>query len=178
MPCNFDSIEEFRVLDRLLLPLPNGHPPMWRLHVVQLTASGDRVYNFVGSSTPTSRFTVGCFALYPDDVMRTAADTADWCNGAWPLLRHTPGPFQWHAVNLMLSEWVNRLGLFELNDIRMLPWSCDAWSVRYDEGPHIVRRFAWFGSGEKVPTAWFILQAYCTRLAEQSLRATPSGRRP
>lgn len=181
MSCNFDSAEEFTALDRLRLPMPKSHTAVWRLHIVHLQTAPlarTRVYDFFGSSTRTGRFTAGCFALYPEDILRTAADTAEWCHGAWPFFRHTPGPFQWHPVNLMLGEWVDRLGLFELNDLPMMPWSCDAWSVRYDEGPHVVRRFAWFGSGEKIPPAWFILQAHCVLLAERSLRATPSGRRP
>lgn len=179
MSCNFDSVDEFAVLDRLQLPVPRRLPPMWRLHAVQLRpGAGDRVYNFVGTSTGGSRSTHGCFAFYPDDVMRVAADTAEWCHGAWPLLRPTPGPLRWMPLESALCEWVMRFGLFELTDIRMLPWSDVGWSMRYAEGRHVIRHFAWFGADDRVPPAWLTLQDACHELAIQALRAAPSARRP
>jgi len=110
MSCNFDSIDEFSALDRLQLRVPRSLPPLWHLHIVQLTRAGDRVYNFVGTSTGSTRSTHGSFALYPDDVMRVAADTGDWCHGAWPLFRPTPGPLRWLPVESALCEWVMMCG--------------------------------------------------------------------
>lgn len=104
--------------------------------------------------------------------------TAEWCNGAWPLLRHVPGPFHWFRANSFLSQFVAHLGLVQLTDIRMMPWSTEAWYVRFDDGPHTLRRFAWFAGGDPIPPAWFMLQQHCVLVAERSLRATPSSRRP
>ena len=177
MSCNFDSIDEFTALDRLRLPMPKNLPPVWRLHVVQLRpgyGGGDRVYDFYGASTGTAWLTAGCFALCPEDAMQVAHDTAKWCHDAWPVLRPVPGPHHWISVSPAINQFVDKLGVFRLDDIRMLPWSSEAWYLRFDDGPHVVRHFAWFARDESLPPAWQVVQRACHQLAARRLRATPS----
>lgn len=63
---------------------------------------------------------------------------------------------------------------FELNDIRMRPWSEVGWSLRYQEGRHTIRHFAWLAPDDRVPQAWLTVQDACHELAVRSLRATSS----
>lgn len=174
MSCDFDLPEHYAVLDRLRLPPPPNFRKSWRVDVVQIRpGAGDRIFNFLGVGIGPNNPALGCFALYRDDIVRTASDTAEWCRNAWPLLRRPCGPHRWRLVGSEPSQWATRLMQFDLVSQRRLPWSQVGWFVRLDDGRHTFRRSAWFVAGAEIPPAWLRVQQFCHQLAADALRAVP-----
>jgi hypothetical protein len=169
MSCRFNSADECAVLDRLRVAPPKGTKANWRLHVVELRSKGsDRVYDFFGASGMSA----GCFSIYPDNIFVTAENTAWWCNEAWPLLRHTPGPHRWLTIGAGLSRFISSYALFQANDVGATDDAETCWYFRFDESAFTLRKFAWFQNGRIDSAPWSLLQSLCHQLAAHSLRDT------
>jgi hypothetical protein len=167
MCCRFESLDEIAALDRLRLSLPPHATPKARLTAYHLRpGKGDRIYDFI----VTGKVVAGCFANYPDDVVRTAYDTAEWCAGAWPWFRRAPGPHVWISRPLAFARFVQRCEFLSAPDIRREPWAIDAWAYRFDDGAHTIRRFAWFDADGVRSSAWEMIQAHCEELARETLQ--------
>lgn len=161
MACLFQTIEACRVLDRIRIPVPRGDFT-WRLHVVHAAGpDSNRVFGYAGAADTV----IGCFARYPDRLLTTALDTAEYCGDAWPWFRRTPGPFTWRAQPVAFARLIERYHIRTLEDIPALPWSTVCWYARLDIGGDVLRRYAWFDADGVNSVGWGLLQAHSDRLA-------------
>ena len=172
MSCDFDAIEHCAALDRVRLRWRSKDQPWLRIDVVQLRPGrGDRVFSSVAPVRGGSFY--GCFACYPDDIVRVAMETGEWGGGAWPLLRPTPGSHEWRRTESLLAECFCRHPLDQLRCGRRMPWSDErstGWFVRIDYAGRTLRNFFWHDAGDPLPHQWDALRAMCYEIAAISLR--------